>query len=250
MSDVAYVDEYFEGYVEYDVGSDFLNPSFTIPLKLATETGFRYSRVAWRRNAQTIFDPSVPTIKYRLQFTNSTQGLVQATGTDNLPAFQGNRNSSFNRFGTCSGDPAPSTNKLDGARCFVRQQFWDFLRRDPDPDGWDFWTYQIAKCAFDRNCIYTQRYLVAREFFNSGEFIQTDPAMANPPGSPNFNPAVYNPAFVRHCYNNFLQRNPEQSGLDFWVDILNRTGDYNGVINAFITSDEYRNRRPRCEVIQ
>lgn len=152
----------------------------------------------------------------------------------------------MNQFGPCPGDPAPSTNKIDGARCFIKQQYSDFFHRAPDEGGWDFWTYQIAKCAFDRNCIFTQRYLVAREFFLSAELIQRDPAMANPPGSPNFNPSVYNPAFVRHCYEGFFDRMPEPGGIDFWVDVLNRTGDYNGVINAFITCPEYRARRFVC----
>jgi len=85
---------------------------------------------------------------------------------------------------------------------------------------------------------------VAKAFFYSGEFIQSDPDMANPPGSPNFNPAVYNRAFVRHCYDNFLRRAPDQGGWDHWTNVLNGNGNYDAMITAFLVSGEYRDRFP------
>ncbi|MBA3356642.1 MAG: hypothetical protein H0U18_12050 [Pyrinomonadaceae bacterium] len=51
---------------------------------------------------------------------------------------------------------------------------------------------QISQCVFDLNCIHARRINTGLAFFYSGEFIQTDPDMASPPGSPGFNPAVYN----------------------------------------------------------
>ncbi|MCU1264625.1 MAG: hypothetical protein JWM21_943 [Acidobacteria bacterium] len=65
--------------------------------------------------------------------------------------------------------------------------------------------------------------------------------MANP-GSPNFDPAIYDPAFVRHCYENFLRRPPDSGGFAFWVVVLNSSGDYSGVISAVSSFPEYRNR--------
>lgn len=37
-------------------------------------------------------------------------------------------------------------NPIDEARFFVRQHYVDFLNREPDPPGWDFWTDNITKC--------------------------------------------------------------------------------------------------------
>lgn len=237
MNDLLFVDDRFQTYVYYYV-DDPLFPTYEQPLKLATENNYQFSYIGWRFNAQVIFDPSVSFVKYRLQFSHTPS--IFLAGTNSLPTLHGTVNPNY---GVCPGDSAPSNNMIDGARCFVKQQYWDFLSREPDQGGLDFWTYQIASCEFDRNCISSQRNVVANEFFRSGEFQQTDPAMANPPGSPNFDPSVYNPAFVTHCYRNFLQRPPESGGLAFWTDVLNRTGDYTGVINAFITSYEYRNQR-------
>ncbi|OLE55999.1 MAG: hypothetical protein AUG51_00280 [Acidobacteria bacterium 13_1_20CM_3_53_8] len=237
MNDLLFVDDRFQTYVYYYVGDPLL-PMYEQPLKLATENNYQFSYIGWRWNGQVIFDPSVSFVKYRLQFSNTPS--IFLAGINSLPTLHGTVNSNY---GACPGDSALSNNMIDGARCFVKQQYWDFLSREPDQGGLDFWTSQIARCEFDRNCIGSQRNVVANEFFRSAEFQQTDPAMANPPGSPNFDPSVYNRAFVSHCYRNFLQRDPEPGGLAFWTDVLNRTGDYTGVINAFITSYEYRNQR-------
>lgn len=241
MHDSSFAEETFETYVDYFVGSDPYVPYFTMPLKLSTENTYKYSRISWHRNSLVVFDPSVATVKYRLVWSNSSQGNIPVTGTNELPPFQGNGNSIANEYKPCEGGPA-SSNKIDGARCYVKQLYWDFLNRAPDQEGWDFWLGQITQCAFDTSCIGYRRIQVAKAFFFSGEFIQTDPDMVNAPGSPNFNAAVYNRAFVRHCYNNFLRRQPDQAGWDFWTNVLNTNGNYNQIINAFILSGEYRDR--------
>ncbi|HMF58336.1 MAG TPA: S8 family serine peptidase, partial [Pyrinomonadaceae bacterium] len=52
--------------------------------------------------------------------------------------------------------PAPS-NPIDDGRVFVRQQYLDFLGREPDQAGWDYWTGQIANCGTNQQCIHDQR---------------------------------------------------------------------------------------------
>jgi hypothetical protein len=43
---------------------------------------------------------------------------------------------------------APATpNPIDEARTFVFWQYRDFLRRDPDPPGWDHWEFEITQCS-------------------------------------------------------------------------------------------------------
>jgi hypothetical protein len=127
----------------------------------------------------------------------------------------------------------------------------DFLGRnpegdnnhEPDPVGWNFWTSQISQCIFDLNCTHGKRIDTGLAFFYSGEFIQTDPDMANPPGSPGFNPAIYNRRFVYWCYRKYLQRDPTgDPGWDFWTNSLNSDGDYGHIIKAFQLSGPYRDR--------
>jgi len=48
-------------------------------------------------------------------------------------------------------DPGVSStsNPIDDAQFFVRQQYLDFLNREPDPQGLTFWTNQILSCGTD-----------------------------------------------------------------------------------------------------
>jgi CSLREA domain-containing protein len=67
----------------------------------------------------------------------------------------------------------PATNPVDDARAFVRQHYHDFLNREPDQEGLDFWTNQITSCGSDAQCIEVRRINVSASFFLSIEFQQT-----------------------------------------------------------------------------
>lgn len=64
----------------------------------------------------------------------------------------------------------PTTNPIDDARFFVRQHYRDFLSREPDPDGWDYWTSQLTSCGSDDLCIRARRIAVSDAFFFEPEF--------------------------------------------------------------------------------
>jgi hypothetical protein len=71
-------------------------------------------------------------------------------------------------------DPAaPATNPIDGTQFFVRQQYFDFLNRPPDPGGLDYWSGQINSCGSDTICINRRRTAVSAAFFFSPEFQET-----------------------------------------------------------------------------
>lgn len=81
-----------------------------------------------------------------------------------------------NDFGT------PTSNPIDDARFFVRQQYLDFLSRQPDAGGWDYWTNLIngtpgnnpAPCATnDAACLDNRRISVSAAFFIEQEFQDT-----------------------------------------------------------------------------
>jgi hypothetical protein len=59
-------------------------------------------------------------------------------------------------------------NPIDGTNFFVRQQYIDFLGREPDPTGFASWTSTINNCApGDTSC---DRIRVSQLFFQSQEF--------------------------------------------------------------------------------
>jgi CSLREA domain-containing protein len=83
-------------------------------------------------------------------------------------------------------------NPLDGAEYFVRQQYLDFLGREPDEAGFNFWVNNIESCGADANCRPVKRVDTSAAFFLSIEFQQTgylvyrtyQAAYGDPPGAP------------------------------------------------------------------
>jgi N-acetylneuraminic acid mutarotase len=66
-----------------------------------------------------------------------------------------------------------NANSIDDPQFFVRQQYLDFLGREPDSDGFAFWTNQVTSCSADQQCIDVKRVNVSAAFFLSIEFQQT-----------------------------------------------------------------------------
>ncbi|MFL6282108.1 MAG: PQQ-dependent sugar dehydrogenase [Pyrinomonadaceae bacterium] len=71
-------------------------------------------------------------------------------------------------------DTSPaSSNPVDETRFFVRQQYQDFLNREADEDGLNFWSHEIDACGEDGGCRALKRDNVSAAFFLSIEFQQT-----------------------------------------------------------------------------
>lgn len=68
---------------------------------------------------------------------------------------------------------APTTNPIDDTNFFVRQQYLDFLNREPDSGGFDYWRTLINGCGTDASCINSRRVSVSAAFFIEQEFQQT-----------------------------------------------------------------------------
>ncbi|HEY6802349.1 MAG TPA: Calx-beta domain-containing protein [Pyrinomonadaceae bacterium] len=67
----------------------------------------------------------------------------------------------------------PSTNPIDDAQTFVIQHYHDFLNREPDQSGLNFWTNEITGCGSNAQCLEIKRVNVSAAFFLSIEFQQT-----------------------------------------------------------------------------
>jgi uncharacterized protein (TIGR03118 family) len=75
-------------------------------------------------------------------------------------------------FLSIRGTPPPIGNPIDDAAYFVFQHYHDFLNREPDPSGHEFWTNQIAVCP-TVPCRDERRANVSAAFFLSIEFQTT-----------------------------------------------------------------------------
>jgi hypothetical protein len=68
---------------------------------------------------------------------------------------------------------ATTTNPYDTTSFFVRQNYLDFLNREPDASGSTFWQNEINQCGANAQCIEVKRINVSAAFFLSIEFQTT-----------------------------------------------------------------------------
>jgi len=96
---------------------------------------------------------------FSVLLSNPTVGTVLGTATATITI--------FDDIGTIGINP------VDSSAFFVRQNYIDFLNREPDQLGFDFWTNQISACGNDASCVALVRVNVSAAFFLSIEFQQT-----------------------------------------------------------------------------
>jgi hypothetical protein len=61
-------------------------------------------------------------------------------------------------------DSSTGINPIAQAGYFVNQTYFDFLNREPDPPGLEFWTREITSCGSDAGCIEVKRINVSGTF--------------------------------------------------------------------------------------
>jgi len=66
-----------------------------------------------------------------------------------------------------------ATNPIDDSQSFVYTHYHDFLSREPDPGGLNFWTSQITQCGNDQSCLRAKRIDVSNAYFYEQEYQQT-----------------------------------------------------------------------------
>jgi hypothetical protein len=76
---------------------------------------------------------------------------------------------------TINNDDASTSpaNPIDRTDFFVRQQYLDFLNREPDAEGFAFWSQGIESCGADAGCRQVKRIDTSAAFFLSIEFQET-----------------------------------------------------------------------------
>ena len=104
------------------------------------------------------------------------EGSESLSVTLSNPVGAGSGSPSTATVNIIDNDPTfPTTNPLDNgdAQFFVRQHYYDFLNRPPDPGGFTFWTGQITQCGSDQTCIRNKHIDVSNAFFYELEYQQT-----------------------------------------------------------------------------
>jgi Metallo-peptidase family M12/Calx-beta domain/Domain of unknown function (DUF4214)/Reprolysin family propeptide len=66
-----------------------------------------------------------------------------------------------------------TTNPLDTPAFFVRQHYLDFLNREPDSGGLNYWSTQLTQCSTDASCLNSRHTGVSAAFFVESEFQET-----------------------------------------------------------------------------
>jgi hypothetical protein len=67
-------------------------------------------------------------------------------------------------------DTVPGANPINGSPFFVRQQYLDFLSREPEPTGFNAWLSVLNNCSDVNNNPDCDRVTVSSSFFRSQEF--------------------------------------------------------------------------------
>lgn len=121
---------------------------------------------------------------------------ILAQGFQQLPVLEDSDTGGLavNSFkGTVQGPVGANLpNRITDTAFYVRQHYQDFLSRDPDISGFQFWTSEIKQCASNQQCIEVKRINVSAAFFLSIEFQETGylvyrmykAAFGNLPGTP------------------------------------------------------------------
>ena len=116
---------------------------------------------------------------------------------------------------------------------FILRMYEAGLRRAP---SYEEFTDRMRR--FDRE-------VLLAEFVQSEEFDRVndnEQAFRESLQSDELEQKLANRMFVMLHYYGYLRREPDLKGVDYWVELLNRSGDANEVTEGFINSPEYRQR--------
>ncbi|MGF1527650.1 MAG: SUMF1/EgtB/PvdO family nonheme iron enzyme [Candidatus Competibacterales bacterium] len=126
-------------------------------------------------------------------------------------------------------DPDVKDNSIfSDIELFVEQLYRDFLEREADPEGLNFWVNAIANGELDEADMVVA-YLFAPEFLAQVE--QRFPGIDDP-----------NELDTVALYVGMLKRNPDSEGLAFWKARFEAGEPRQSLAWSFLTSEEYRLR--------
>jgi subtilisin family serine protease len=105
-------------------------------------------------------------------FYTITPSRVNYTISPEHRAFSTSGNNTDASF-TAAPASGALVNPVDVSEYFVRQHYLDFLGREPDESGFNYWSDQILDCGADASCAERRRVNVSAAYFLSIEFQET-----------------------------------------------------------------------------
>lgn len=144
---------------------------------------------------------------------------------------------------TATRDAVIGSNRIDTPEYFVRQNYLDFLNREPDESGFNFWSDQILACGGDAACAERRAINVSAAYFLSIEFQQTGglvdglyrTSYGRRPTYVEFMPdtatVARNVIVGRADWAGQLEAN-KQAFVDAWVQRAEFQNAYGGLINS------------------
>jgi minor extracellular serine protease Vpr len=105
---------------------------------------------------------------------DEVKGILQASARRD--SFTGQTPNPMWGYGKADAQAAVSlvvNNPINDPTFYVRQHYVDFLNREPDAAGLQFWVNQLASCNGDATCIDIKRQNVSAAYFLSREFQET-----------------------------------------------------------------------------
>ena len=144
---------------------------------------------------------------------------------------------------TGTRDAVVSGNAIDTADYFVRQHYLDFLGREPDESGFNFWSDQISSCGTDVGCRERRTINVSAAYFLSIEFQHTGglvdglyrASYGRAPRYAEFTPdtaVVARDVVVGRANWAQLLESNKQAFVAAWVDRADFRAAYDGLTNA------------------
>jgi hypothetical protein len=124
-------------------------------------------------------------------------------------------------------------NPLDTPEYFVRQHYVDFLNREPDEAGFNFWSDQIIGCGTDQNCFERRRENVSAAFFLSIEFQRTGGLVDGLYRAAN----GARPDFAHFLPDTRMVGHGVRVGIDGWEAVL--AANTEAFVNSFVNRPEF-----------
>ena len=110
------------------------------------------------------------------------------------------------------------------ATTLITHYYVSILEREPEPDGLAFWQALIADTEARGEDVKDVFRRMADFFFNSSEYVARN---------------TTDRQFITNLYLTFVQREPDEEGLAFWLDRLAQGDPRNSVMTFFLYSQEF-----------
>jgi probable HAF family extracellular repeat protein len=153
---------------------DGSTPSVAVPCSAVT--GLALERCDYTRSAGTLnFAPgeTQKTFTVLINDDSYTEGTETLTLRLSNPAGGVLGGQATATLQIADDQPESTGNPSDDPSFFVRQHYHDFLNREPDQSGLQFWTGGITSCGSDSQCRDVKRVNTSAAFFLSIEFQDT-----------------------------------------------------------------------------